>query len=167
MIVKINFYQILVDINLTLTNNSNIIIPLDLPNIPSFEIRENGQLIIDNGGLTLDTHTNEDYKNLLDNIKLNVSYEIDIVKGPYSGRFNDITIQYSKDVSSCEALVPKMKEKDTLLTVSFSIDDSSCIKWWVILLICEGIVVFLMVVALILIMTVRPIKSWVLPYRST
>lgn len=167
-ILNVYFKNKTVNIELILDEESNVIITLGITEDAVFEIGENGNIVIEDGTLTLEIETEEDIILLLENIRSNSSFEIVIIDGKYEGSFRNVNVQFPDGSEYCEKIIASIKEYPNKLSMVFSIDDSECsegIKWWVILLICEGIVIFLIIVLLILFFTVKPIRSYVLPFK--
>lgn len=166
LIYVLFFFLQTVDVPLNLDEESNVIITLDNTDAV-FVVGENGIVVIEDGTLTLEIETEEDIILLLENIRSNSSFEIVIIDGKYEGSFRNVNVQFPDGSEYCEKIIASIKEYPNKLSMVFSIDDSECsegIKWWVILLICEGIVIFLIIVLLIL-FTVKPIRSYVLPFK--
>lgn len=154
-------------VNLTLKGDSNVVISFGSDIYTVFDvIGENGIIIIENATLTLDIQSQEDFKMLLDSIQSNESFEIVIIKGPYQGSFDDVNIQTPKNLNYCEKINPKTKEYTDKLAMVFPIDNSGCsLKWWIILLICEGIFFVTILVSIILVLKIKRIRRCVLPFR--
>lgn len=135
-----------------------------------FEVGENGKIFIEEGTITLDVESEEKFELLMNNIKSNSSYEIIIIEGSFEGYFKNVNFQAPDTIDNCEMIIGSMKEYNERLSMVFSIDDSGCskgVKWWVILLICEGVVFLVLIIGIILTYTVKPIRDYVLPFKGT
>ncbi len=156
-----------VETNLTINDETIIIVTPDNNN---GIIINNGEhpIVIEGGDIVIDFNNEEDYQKFIEQIKNNKSYEFIVIKGKYNGTFDDLKIQLSSNITSCERLKPHIKEDENQLSYTFTIDKSGCstLKWWMILLIVIGALLILTIIFIILVVTIKPLRRKILPFRE-
>lgn len=127
----------------------------------------NGKVNLDQAILVIDIASKDDYSDFINSIKNNELYELIIVDGDYEGDIEAVLFQFSSDkITNCEKIVTEKKRGDNQLSIIFTVDSSNCgIKWWVIFIICIGCLILIGIVAVILILKVKRIRYYILPYR--
>lgn len=157
--------------NITIKNTSTIIVPpSDKPIIIN---HGDSPINIEGGEIIINIDNEDEYNNILSIIKSNGEYEMIIVSGKYNGTFDNIKIELNDDIKSCEKLISKQKENQdkTLLSVTFTIDSSSCksgknnVTMWIIIGVCIG-VALLVIVAIIVVLKSKTIRRKVFPYQK-
>ena len=107
----------------------------------------------------------------MNKIEENGSFEYILIEGKYNGSFDSIYLIVPSN-NSCEKIESKFSDnKDNeKYSIIFSIDKSSCsskMKWWIILLICIGILIILVIIFIIISLKSKRFRQIILPYRRS
>lgn len=155
---------------MTFSNSSLIYIPIGIgDNNNTIIIKDDGTINIDGGIVIIPVRTDEELHYLFQKIEKDGSYKYTIIKGKYNGSFDDVILEMSSDLENnrCETIETNFQEDYNELSIIFSFDKSKCgIKWWVILLICLGILVVLVTIFIILITVNKTFRKKILPFRN-
>lgn len=131
-----------------------------------FIVEENGKVDIDGGTIIIDIENDESFNEFITLFK-NDEYDLKIIDGSYEGRFDGINVDISKDVSDCTKVDSSLDYRDDKsVHAMFKLNKSKCgLKWWVILLICEGIFLVVFVFILLVIFN-KTLRRKILPFRD-
>src|SRR5690606_28009958 len=112
---------------------------LDLTS-PIFVVEEDGVVIIDGGTIVISIGDEESFSDFIDLFEDDI-YDLTIIDGSYEGEFDGINLDISKEASECADIDSSLDYRDNeSVHAIFKLNRAKCgIKWWVILLICEGI----------------------------
>lgn len=137
-----------------------------IENMTMIYVDRDGEVNVEDDVIVINIETSEDYENLIEKIESEGSYQLTLIDGKYNGKIKDHEIRLASSVNDCKKLSSKLIEDKEKLLIGFSLDSSGCgSKWWIPLLIVEGVVFVALVVFIILVFTVKPIRSFFLPYN--
>lgn len=130
-----------------------IFIPINIRgNQNKIIVKNDGIINIKGGTVVIPIRTDEEHQYLYQQIEKDGRYKYTIIKGKYNGSFDDILLEKSSNlkIDRCETLDPKFENDYDELSVVFKFDKSNCsLKWWVILLICLGILAVIVAISII------------------
>lgn len=121
---------------------------------------------IEGGTIYIDVTDDESFNDFIGLFE-NDEYDLKIIQGKYDGRFDGINVEISKEVTDCKKIDSSLiyKENESVHAL-FKLNKSQCgLKWWVILLICEGILIVIIIFVLFVIFN-KTFRRKILPFRD-
>lgn len=152
-------------------SNSKIIIDTDSKidddeDEPIIFVDKEGEVNVEGLEIIFDIETVDDYNKIKEKVKNDGEYNINILEGKYYGKIGNGELRVPDSIEDCEKLSSRLIEEEDKIMLGLNIDSSGCggVKWWVPLIIVEGIVFVIIVVFIILVFKVEKIRSYFLPY---